>query len=276
MDDRIRKLAWDSVSSAYSGPCTSDFLALARETPAITGRELLSFVPRQLPSLQADISEKPDWRSFLPTTLRETHAFVLTTWLQSPFEHPGKLHPWVSDVVEWEFHAPHFERVHFVAPPGFVKKAKESEKSDMPMLVSSMVRRYSELGQACRFLTGSAGLCDSLFAVLVDMDIVLAVCRKLDYPWRLLMRHIRTRLVRLCKDLQVIPSMNPPRPLEIRSGMLDYSLLDHFEIPFPGIVAAPCVTLMDYGIHAIDQIVVPVSLAELAQEWLPETQKAMR
>lgn len=267
MDNIRRKQAWAVVESAYAGSGPRLFFEAAGKSQVMSGRDLQRFVPRK--RSPDDAADGEDWRLHVPSKLRETHAFFCVTAMEQPLEPPDRLVPALQEIYDFERAAPLYERTHLISPMAFMRTVLEINTGDSrypryPRTPMSLMKRiHTPLAAATRLAVGSAGLCDSLFAVLVDVDVVRHVCREVNLDWIKVLKTVRKHIVKFCLDSGTIREDNPRKHAVIHTNSLDSSVWDRFYFPFPGIVAVPCVSLLEYGSEIVDSVVVPLDLIEL-------------
>lgn len=269
--DRERKAAWSLVEEFFSSPVERAFFEHVKSHPVLTGRELKRLNPpakRRLQPGEPGYDEMDDWRIVMPHVLRETHSFFCATSAEEALAPPDKLADVLQSLYDFERESPIVERVHLIAHPDFFRVANAINSGDAkyprypraPM--SIMKRDYTPLAASCNLSVRSAGMCDSLFAVLVEFDVVRWLCRRLGLKWQTLFHHIRRQILEFCDQSGLKIQQDARDGAKLPSMSLDASVLDRFEFPFPGIVIGSCVALLEYGNSFVDSVAVPLSLVE--------------
>ena len=269
--DLERKAAWSLVEELFSLPVERAFFEHVKSHPVLTGRDLKRLQPpakRRLQPGEAGYDETEDWRIMMPHVLRETHSFFCATSAEEALAPPDKVADVLQSLYDFERECPVVERAHLIAPPDFFRVATAINAGDAkypryprtPM--SIMKRDHTHLAASCELSVRSAGMCDSLFAVLVEFDVVRWLCRQVDLKWQTLFRHIRRQVAKFCSQSGLVIQNHEKDGAKLPSMSLDASILDRFEFPFPGIVLGSCVALLEYGNEFVDSVAVPLSLVE--------------
>lgn len=269
--EQKREAAWNLVEKFFSSTRERTFFERVQSHSVLTGPELKRLNPpakRRLQPGEPGYDEMDDWRIMMPHTLRETHSFFCATSTEEALAPPDKVADVLQSLYDFERECPVVERVHLIAPPDFFRVANAINAGDAkypryPRTPMSLMKRdHTPLAASCTLSVRSAGMCDSLFAVLVEFDVVRWLCRHVGLKWQTLFRYIRRRVVEFCSQSGLVIQNHEKDGAKLPSMSLDASILDRFEFPFPGVVIGSCVALLEYGNDFVDSVAVPLSLVE--------------